>query len=75
MRERISHTLEKIQTGTLEIEANMTAARKAKGKQPIQEKGKEKEESLQDLRIEDMARVIKNMTNKLSKIELENKNS
>ena len=37
----------------------MTSAGKAKGKQLAQEKGNEKEESSQDLRIEDMARVIK----------------
>ena len=75
MRERRAPTLKEIQTDTLEIEANMTAARKAKGKHPVQEKGKAKEESSQNLRIEDMEKVIKNMTNKLAKMELENKNS
>ena len=53
----------------------MTVVGEEKGKLPVQEKGKEKEESSQDLRIEHMERVIKNLKNKLSKIELENKNS
>ena len=75
MRERRSPTLEQIQTDALEIEANMTAAGKVKGKQPVQEKGKAKEESSQDLAIEDMTKVMKNLTNKLPKMELENKKS
>ena len=50
----------------------MNAVGKVKGKQPVQEKGKAKEESTQDLRIEDMTKVIINLTNNLAKMELEN---
>ena len=42
LKERRSPNLEKIKTYALEIESNMTAVGKVKGKQPIQEKGKEK---------------------------------
>lgn len=41
----------------------------------MQEKGKAKEKSSQDQRLEDMTKVIKNLSNKLVKMELENKNS
>ena len=37
--------------------------------------GKAKEESSQDIRIEDMTKVIKKLTNKLAKMDLENKKS
>ena len=51
----------------------MTSAGKSKGKQLVQEKGKAKEESSQDLRIEYMTKMMKHLTNKLAKMELENK--
>ena len=53
----------------------MTAVGKAKWKQLVQEKEKAKEESSQDLRIEYITKVTKHLTNKLAKMELENKNS
>ena len=61
LRERRSPTLEKIQDDALEIEANMTAARKTQEKKSLQEKGKAKEESQRDHRIDDMKKVIKNL--------------
>ena len=68
LRERRASTLEQIQTNALEIEANMTAAGK------VQDKGKSKEEdSSQDQRIDDMTKVIKNLSKKLVKMELDNK--
>ena len=60
LRERISPTLEQIQTDSLEIEANMSIAGKVRDK----EKSKE-EASSQDQRIDDMTKVIKNLSNKL----------
>ena len=75
MSERRAPNLEQIQINYLEIEANLTIVGKARGKQPVQEKGKEKEESLQDIRIEDMEKVMKKLKNKIAKMELENKNS
>ena len=75
LRERRSPTLEKIQTDALEIEETMTVAGKTQEKQSVQEKGKAKEESPQDQRIDDMTKVIKNLSNKLVNMELENKNS
>ena len=73
LRERRSPTLEKIQTDALEIEANITAVGKTQEKQSVQEKGKAKEESSQDQRIDDMTKVVKNLSNKLVKMELESK--
>lgn len=68
LREIRASTLEQIKTDALEIEANMTVARK------VQDKGKAKEEdSSQDQRIDDMTKVIKNLSNKLLKLELDNK--
>ena len=42
LRERISPTLEQIQTDALDIEANMNTTRKTQEKQSIQHKGKAK---------------------------------
>lgn len=73
LRERRFASLEQIQTDALEIEANMTAARKTQEKQTVQDKGKAKEDSSQDHRIDDMNKVINNLSNKLVKTELDNK--
>ena len=70
LRERRAPTLEQIHTDALEIEANMTTVGKIKEKQSIQDSGKEKEESPQEQRIDDMKKVIKNLLNKLVKMEL-----
>ena len=59
----------------MEIEANMTAVGKIKEKCSVQDKVKAKEESPQDQRIDDMTKVIKILSNKLVKMELESKNS
>ena len=64
-----------MQTDALEIETSMTDVWKTQEKQLVQDKGKAKEESPQDQRIDDMTKVIKNLSNKLVKMELENKNS
>ena len=55
----------------MEIEANMTTARKTQEKQSVQDKGKAKEDSSQDQRIDDMTKVIKILSNKLVKMELD----
>ena len=74
LRERIYSTLEKIQTDALDIEENMTATGKTQEKKSVQEKGKAKEESSKDQRIDDMKEVINNLSNKLVKMKLDNKN-
>ena len=53
----------------------MVAAGKAPETQPIRDKGKAKIESSQSQTLEDMCNVIKNLSDKLNKLELENKNS
>lgn len=75
LRERRSATLDQIQTDALGIEANLVAAGKTPKTQPIQDKGKAKVESSQSRTLEDMGNVIKNLLNKLIKLELESKNS
>ena len=64
-----------IHINSLETKANLTIVGKLRGKQLVEEKGKEKEESLKDIRIEDMEKVMEILRNKLGKVELENKNS
>jgi len=52
----------------------MVAAGKSLETKPIQDKGKEKMESYQSQALEDMCNVIKTLSDKLNKLELENKN-
>ena len=75
LRERRSTTLHQIQTNALEIEENLVVAGKAPETQPTQDKGKAKVESSQSQTLEDMNNVIKNLSKKLIKLELESKNS
>lgn len=75
LRERRSPNLDQIQTNALEIEANLVAAGKTPETQPIQDKGKSKVESSQSQTSENMSNVIKTLSNKLIKLELESKNS
>ena len=75
LRERRSPTLGQIQTYALEIEENMVATGETLDAQPIQDKGKAKVESSQDQTLEDMNNLIRNLSNKLIKLELESKNS
>ena len=51
----------------------MTVAGKTQEKQTDQDKGKAKEDLSQDHRIDDMTKVIKNFSNKLVNMELDNK--
>ena len=74
LRERRYPTLDQIQTYALEIEVNLTTIGKSKIKQHTQDKGKGKEEVSHDQRLEDMTKIIKNISIKLVKLELENKN-
>ena len=53
----------------------MIAVGKTQEKKSVQEKGRAKEESPQDQRIDDMKKFIKYLSNKLVNMELENKNS
>ena len=75
LRERRAPTLDQIQTDALEIEVNLVAARKAPETQLSQDKGKAKIESSQSKSLEDMCNAIKTMSDKLNRLELENKNS
>jgi len=53
----------------------MVAVGKALETKPTQDKGKAKEETSQNQTLEDMNKVIKNLSSKLIKLELEKKNS
>lgn len=75
LSKRRSPTLDQIQIDALEIEANLMAAGKTPETQPIQDKGKAKIESSQSQTLEDMSNVIKNLSNKSIKLELESKSS
>ena len=75
MRERRSPTLDQIQIDALEIEVHLVVVGKTPDTQPTQDKGKAKVESSQDKKLEDMNNVIRNLSNKLVKLELESKSS
>jgi len=75
LREIRAPTLEQIQTDALEIKANLVAAGKVPETQPSQDKGKAKIESSQSQSLEDTCNIIKTMSDKLNRLELENKNS
>jgi len=75
LRYRRSPNLDQMQIGALEIEANLVATGKTPNAQPIQDRGKAKVESSQDQILKDMNNVIRNLSNKLIKLELESKNS
>ena len=83
LRERKPATLDDAQTDVLEIEANFVSTGKSKGKpeHDVRRRGKEEvstsgqdRDSAND-KIEEMNRMIKNLSNKLVKLEMEAKNS
>lgn len=82
LRERRSITLDEIQTNAVEIEANLSAALKIKQKDEAIDKNKGKEKArpsnqskyLHEKKLDEIAKVIRNMSNNLVKLELDNKN-
>ena len=83
LRERNPATLDDAQTDALELEENFASTGKSKGKseQDTRRRGKEEvstsnqdRDSAND-RIEEMRKMIKNLSGKLVKLELEAKNS
>ena len=83
LRERKLATLDDAQTHALELEENFSSTGKSKGKpeQDTRRRGKEEvSTSSQDRdsandRIEEMNKMIKNLSSKMVKIEMEAKNS
>lgn len=83
LRERSSTSLDQIQTDALHIEAKFASTGKFKGKtehEARRKKGEEssilnKERELQEHIIEEMNKLIKNLSNKLVKLESEAKKS
>ena len=83
LRERKSATLDEAQNIALEVEANFSSMGKSKGKldHDFRRKGKEEastsnqEREVADYKIEEMNKMIKNLSSKLVKLELEAKNS
>ena len=83
LRERKSTFLYQIQIDVLEVEANFSSTGKSmgridhdfrrRGKEEVSSSNQEREET--DYKIEEMNKVIKNISNKLVKMELETKNS
>ena len=83
LRERNSTSLDQIQTDVLEVEANFASTDKFKGKTKHEARRKSREEAStsnqdrgsREYRIEEMNKIIKNLSNKLINLELEAKNS
>lgn len=83
LRERKSASLDQIQTDALEVEANFTSTGKSKGRTKNETRSRGKEEASSSnqeweaskYKIEKMNKMIKNLSNKLVKLELEAKNS
>ena len=81
LRERNPATLDDAHSDALELEENFSSTGKLKGKaeQDTRRRGKEEvSTSNQDKdsdKIEEMSKMIKNLSNKLVKLELETKNS
>jgi len=84
LRQRKSLTLDQIQTEFLEIEANFASTGKLKGKVDHSDrtkgtKGKEEVnfssqvKDIQDQKLDEMNKLIRNLSNKLVKLELEKK--
>lgn len=82
LRERKSYTLDQIQIDSLEVEENFISIGKWKGKTEYGDRrmGKEEANSLrhgketQEQNIEEMNKLIINLSKNLVKLELENKN-
>jgi hypothetical protein len=83
LRERRSPTLLVMQDDAIDIEGNMIALGKMKQKQDQVERKKAREDcgtsdpnkDSQEARIEEMSRLIRNLTNKMSRFEIENNNA
>jgi len=82
LRERKSHSLDWIQIDALEVEANFTSNGKWRGRTDHGDRRRGKEEAssinqgkeTQEQKLEEMNKLIRNLSNKLVKLELENKN-
>ena len=77
LRERVSNTLEDMQTNAIEVEANRSASGKLKAKAE-KEKRKLKakiddssssKSKLEDQKIDEITSLLKNLSNRISKIE------
>ena len=83
LKERKSSTLDESQTDALEVETNFASTGNSRGKVDHDSRCRGKEEvstSSQDSeavdhKIEEMSKMIKNLSSKLVKLELETKNS
>ena len=81
LRERKSVTLDDAQTDTLEVEANFTSTGKSRGRgdHDVRRRGKEEvstsnqDREAADHKIKEMSKMIKNLSSKLVKLELETK--
>lgn len=81
LRERKSRTLDQLQVHSLEVEANFTSIGKSRGNNEptMKKKGKEETSSsgqykeLRDLKWEEMDKLIRSLSHKVVKLELENK--
>jgi hypothetical protein len=73
LRERRSVTLADMQDATLEVESNILAAEKLKGRGERRKQKGEASSSSVDPNIEKMEKMIESLTSELSKMKLENK--
>ena len=82
LRERKSHTLDRLQVNALEVEENFTSAGKSRGKQePTKNKSGKEEASSScqakespDLKWDELDKIMKVLSHKVRKLALENKN-
>lgn len=81
LRERNSPTLDQLQVGALEVEANLASIGKSSGKQETTGNRRGKEESSSfgqtreslDLKLEELDKPIRGLSHKVGKLEIENK--
>jgi len=71
LRERRCATLVDMQDATLEVESNIIAAKKLKGKVD-RRKQKDESSSSSDPKIDKMTKMIESLTSKISKLKIEN---
>ena len=77
LRERVSNTLEDMQTNTIEVEANRSASSKLKAKTEKEERklksriddSSSSKSKLEDHKIDEITSLIRNLSNRISKIE------
>jgi len=77
LRERVSHTLDDMQTNSIEVEANRSTSSKLKAKAEKEERklkariddSSSSKSKLEDQKIDEITYLLRNISNRISKIE------